>query len=275
MLINELESFDELDAPDLYCQFYDKFDGDKYKDCTIVPFSLRLIHAEALRFSSTPWNCIPRIERLESNIDLLICKMIKETMPAIQIEDWKKRLECVHLMKARTLYFLKQTTQSSSLYNKIVNETKDDKFKRQLLEMLTRLSISCGDEQAMEKFFKELNSQSNVNQYYFHKCLRAVFHGNYLNAQEQLQNLVHIDVTEPSFVNNLAVAHLYNGNPNEGNELLKKYKEIPPEVIFTNVYTLSELITDKAVYIQNKMFAKFADKLGDGSNAKDIKILYD
>ncbi|WKY17299.1 hypothetical protein Q1695_001699 [Nippostrongylus brasiliensis] len=64
-LIEELLPFEELDAPDLYYQYYSN--GNE-KTGSLIPFSMRLIHAEVLRFTPFPWKAVERIERLEAGV---------------------------------------------------------------------------------------------------------------------------------------------------------------------------------------------------------------
>ncbi|CEF67787.1 Trafficking protein particle complex subunit 12 [Strongyloides ratti] len=232
-----------------------------------------LCHAEYLKYSLNPWDCIPRINQLENNVKKVI-KFLKNNNEAENfIDDWNKRLLSVELMKARTLYFLKQTRLSFEVYNGLLLSTKEENLKKQILQMLTRLAIVIGDEKTMEKYIKELNPQSGATQYYLHKCLRAIFNGNYSYAQEQLQNISRTNDTDPTVINNLAVSLLYNGNPTESIETIKKYKEIPTEVMFANIHTLSELVLSNCEDEKQFLFSKWADKLPDGYNVQEMKLL--
>ncbi|GMR60625.1 hypothetical protein PMAYCL1PPCAC_30820, partial [Pristionchus mayeri] len=48
-LLDEMTSFEELDAPDLFFQYHDEL-----KEGSMIPFSLRMVHAEALVHSPLP-----------------------------------------------------------------------------------------------------------------------------------------------------------------------------------------------------------------------------
>lgn len=82
-VVEEIAAFEELDAPDLYYQYH--LDSNKkglfetsiifihcYISGTMVPFSLRLIHAEILRFTPLPWKALERTEKLKANIQSVI-----------------------------------------------------------------------------------------------------------------------------------------------------------------------------------------------------------
>uniref|UniRef100_A0A0K0FGC2 Trafficking protein particle complex subunit 12 (inferred by orthology to a human protein) n=1 Tax=Strongyloides venezuelensis TaxID=75913 RepID=A0A0K0FGC2_STRVS len=272
ILIDEITPFIDLDIPEFYASFHQKLKSHELEHCSLVPFSLRLCYAEYLKYSTNPWECIPRINHLESGVKRVIefLKTNNEMEPFI--EDWNKRLLSVELMKARTLYFLKQTRLSFEVYSDLLLNMKDENLKKQILQMLTRLAITIGDEKTMEKFISELNPQAGATQFYLHKCLRAIFNGNYSYAQEQLQNISRTNDTDPAVANNLAVALLYNGNPEESVEVIKKFKDLPPEVMFTNITTLSELILPNSVDEKQALFSKWVDKLPDGYNVQEMKI---
>uniref|UniRef100_A0A0K0DXM5 TPR_REGION domain-containing protein n=2 Tax=Strongyloides stercoralis TaxID=6248 RepID=A0A0K0DXM5_STRER len=273
ILIDEISPFVDLDIPPLYASFYHDLRTIELEDCSLVPFSLRLCHAEYLKYSSNPWDCIPRINKLESNVRKTIEFLKNKNEMESSIDDWNKRLVTVELMKARTLYFLKQTRLSFETYNYLLSNIKEDNLKKEILQMLTRLAIVVGDEKTMEKYIKELNPQSGATQYYLHKCLRAIFNGNYSYAQEQLQNISRTNDTDPTVINNLAVSLLYNGNPSESIEIIKKYKEIPTEVMFANIHTLFELISTNSEEEKQFLFSKWVDKLPDGYNIQEMKLL--
>ncbi|VDL76582.1 unnamed protein product [Nippostrongylus brasiliensis] len=119
-LIEELLPFEELDAPDLYYQYYSN--GNE-KTGSLIPFSMRLIHAEVLRFTPFPWKAVERIERLEAGVKkvfnlqwlrfvpkswlLQVITMICSSgEPEEYISAWRSRLSVVQKMYARVLFFL-------------------------------------------------------------------------------------------------------------------------------------------------------------------------
>uniref|UniRef100_A0A0N4Z2C4 Epsilon-coat protein n=1 Tax=Parastrongyloides trichosuri TaxID=131310 RepID=A0A0N4Z2C4_PARTI len=272
VLLEEINNLPSLDIPEFSAIFYPELKSNNLDYCSLVPFSLRLCYAECLKYSSNPWDCIPRIEQLHKNVIQVIDMVKNNNENENYIEDWQKRLTAVELMKARSLYFLKQSRLSFKLYTEILSDIKDENLKKQILQMLVRLSIVTGDEKTMEKYIKKLNPQTGATQYYLHKCLRAIFNGNYPYAQEQLQNISRTNDSDSIVVNNLAVSLLYNGKPSESIEIIKKYKEIPPEIMFTNMHTLVELTSPNCEEIKNGLFSKWFEKLADGYNAQEMKL---
>lgn len=63
--IEEMTAFEDLDAPDLFYQYYPQMN----RKGSMVPFGLRLIHAEILRFTPFPWKALERIEKLRSDVN--------------------------------------------------------------------------------------------------------------------------------------------------------------------------------------------------------------
>ncbi|MFH4980557.1 hypothetical protein AB6A40_007266 [Gnathostoma spinigerum] len=104
-LIDELAAFEELDAPDLYFQFYPSVYGAERKG-SLVPFSLRLIHAECLRFTKMPWKSLKRIDVLEKNVAEVIECLKHTSLPSALAGVWQSRLMLVQSLRARILVAL-------------------------------------------------------------------------------------------------------------------------------------------------------------------------
>lgn len=83
-LVEELQPFGELDAPDLCYQYYSESNEKtgtskkllpsflhwfKVTLGSLIPFSMRLIHAEVLRFTPFPWKAVERVKRLELDVN--------------------------------------------------------------------------------------------------------------------------------------------------------------------------------------------------------------
>lgn len=102
VLLEEISAFNELDAPDLFFQFRSNYKRLGFTG-SIVPFQMRLIHAEAPRFGDDPNRALTRVAFLEANTHSAMETMQSEEHKKL----WAKRVEAVRLTKARILYFLK------------------------------------------------------------------------------------------------------------------------------------------------------------------------
>uniref|UniRef100_A0AC34GHE0 Uncharacterized protein n=1 Tax=Panagrolaimus sp. ES5 TaxID=591445 RepID=A0AC34GHE0_9BILA len=105
-LLEELAAFETLDAPDTYFQYYPTLLQQGYTG-SIIPFNLRMIHAEAPRFSPDPIESVKRCCTLEEITKQVIDQMTIENRPENQIKLWKQRLEAVKMTKARCWYTMK------------------------------------------------------------------------------------------------------------------------------------------------------------------------
>jgi hypothetical protein len=95
LAVEEMSPFEELDAPDLYFQYHPNYRQSNYAG-TLVPFNLRLIHAELPKYTPEPLKAWPRLCKLEDNVHSLLSNEHNDV--------WKKRLETVRLAKARFLH---------------------------------------------------------------------------------------------------------------------------------------------------------------------------
>lgn len=102
LAFEEIAAFNELDSPDLYFQYNVEYKQHTYVG-TIVPFNLRLIHAEIPKYSADMSTAYKRLCCLETNVDLIIDQ---QQFTSDQKTIWLQRRECVELAKARLLYAL-------------------------------------------------------------------------------------------------------------------------------------------------------------------------
>lgn len=98
----EMAGFGELDSPDFYFQWQPEFRKQNIVG-TLVPFNLRLIHAELPKYSGDPTKAYKRIAYLENSIQLILTQ---NRLTAEQKSVWEKRQETVEMTKARLLYTL-------------------------------------------------------------------------------------------------------------------------------------------------------------------------
>ncbi|VDN18944.1 unnamed protein product [Gongylonema pulchrum] len=196
LLNEELASFEELDAPDLYYQYYPNLFSQKQKG-SLVLFSMRLIHAEALCFTPFPWAALERIDRLEQNVNKVLANSAGRSERFQKI--WNDRLLAVQKMRARTLFFLKEYTTSMVLYNRLSRADMNREQKVALKLMLMRMALAVGDEKKLERYSNEVATMSSDNDV-LHRCLKRIFYGDYSEAVEVLYT--RPDFSATSEVNN-------------------------------------------------------------------------
>lgn len=117
------------------------------------------------------------------------------------------------------------------------------------------------------------------------RSFKAIFYGNYSYAQDQLQSarksaqgkskviyFLRLWLILFKIFNNEAIANLYNGRVEEAKDILLSYEELPPEAIFINVGTISELISTTGDDLKKQLFAKNCDKMSDLFDPQSIKL---
>lgn len=66
-----------------------------------------MVHAEALLYSTEPWNAFNRVKQLENNTKKAISIAENLNLTEQQLNVWYKRLESLQLIKARIFFTLK------------------------------------------------------------------------------------------------------------------------------------------------------------------------
>lgn len=267
LLTEELSAFDEMDAPDMFFQFYRQHVAEN-KSGSMVPFSLRLIHAEAPRFTPEPWTAVSRLQRLEGCVKevLVMCQRINV---AETTDLWRKRMQCVKSTKARTLFFLKEYYTSARLYRSLM-DTSTQNEKAAVLEALVRIYVYIGDEKGLERCLHELSIQSNDLSFPLHKSLKPVFYGNFPQAEEQFKSLRDKDVSVA--INNEAVCKLYNGKLDEAVKLLTHVTGPPAEPSLLNWSTIVDLSSTNSKELKKHHLISLCDKLSDVFDPQVLKV---
>ncbi|EJW88748.1 hypothetical protein WUBG_00343 [Wuchereria bancrofti] len=209
LLNDELIPFEELDAPDLFYQYYPNLYPESPKG-SLVLFSMRLVHAEALRFTSNPWTTLERIDKLEKNVN-------------------------------------NEYSTSMILYNRLSKAGGLNSEQRIALKlMLMRMAMSIGDQKNLEHYSNEIVS-SGCDEEILHKCLKYMFYGNYNEAYETLQKCLN-SLASPELCNNMAICLLYKGQIFNAMEMLKSLPGDPNEPVAINFSTIAELSISNLIH---------------------------
>uniref|UniRef100_A0A914ZNX6 Trafficking protein particle complex subunit 12 n=1 Tax=Parascaris univalens TaxID=6257 RepID=A0A914ZNX6_PARUN len=270
LLNDELLPFEELDAPDLYFQYYPTAYIDGRKG-SLVPFTLRLIHAESLRFTPYPWATTKRIDVLEDNVQKVIKSLKERELPAEQLDIWKQRLLAVQKMRARTLFFLKEYSTSMSLYNRIAAQEDDEGRRLTVKLMLARMALSIGSEKEAERYFKDVTSLCG-DQLQLYKALRCIFYGSYAQAYEHLQKIASVAEKNPKVINNTAVCFLYIGRPADALSVLSSGNDVPNEPTCINFVSIAELATCDVKQRREELFLNNAERFPDMFDPLVLKL---
>uniref|UniRef100_A0AAF5PVK5 Tetratricopeptide repeat protein 15 n=1 Tax=Wuchereria bancrofti TaxID=6293 RepID=A0AAF5PVK5_WUCBA len=269
LLNDELIPFEELDAPDLFYQYYPNLYPESPKG-SLVLFSMRLVHAEALRFTSNPWTTLERIDKLEKNVNNVLDNSGNKSEYFFKI--WKDRLLAVQKMRARSLFFLKEYSTSMILYNRLSKAGGLNSEQRIALKlMLMRMAMSIGDQKNLEHYSNEIVS-SGCDEEILHKCLKYMFYGNYNEAYETLQKCLN-SLASPELCNNMAICLLYKGQIFNAMEMLKSLPGDPNEPVAINFSTIAELSISNLIHEDLAIFAQKFDRFPDMFDPVTLKLI--
>ncbi|KAI6232943.1 hypothetical protein M3Y99_00954200 [Aphelenchoides fujianensis] len=263
--VEEMSAFEELDAPDLFFQHNPELRARGFVG-SMVPFNLRLIHAEVLQFTPTPWSAWTRLSKLEAAVESIL--QMPE-LPGHARNVWKQRLEVVKTAEARLLYSLKarplllslpidclqEFEQSVALFERIAADTADKKKAAEIQRFLVRVGMLLGNSRMIEQ-----KAESPLLDANWTKFMRQIFTSNYEKAAECLKTA---DVGGTEDCNNRAVCSLYTGDVKQSMELLLSNRQLPPMPLLLNLYTVAELASTKARDLRSQHFAQFADQMPD------------
>jgi tetratricopeptide (TPR) repeat protein len=273
-MIEELAAFELLDAPDQYFQYYPNLLKQGYTG-SLIPFNLRLIHAEAPRFGPDPIESIKRCCTLEELTYKVIEQVTTEHRPENQIKLWKQRLEAVKLTKARAWYSMKEYHQCITIYQDILSKATDEKRAR-LIQLLLRTAVIIGDEKLVEKYSRELTIQNSGSQnFYLHKGIKDAFYGNYAKAINNFQNAQKTSggLSNPMIANNEAICQLYNGKVEDARNHLLSFPTVPNEPIMQNIHVISQLVATSKDNAKQQLFAKYCENMSDVFDPQAMKVL--
>uniref|UniRef100_A0A915Q1Y1 Trafficking protein particle complex subunit 12 n=1 Tax=Setaria digitata TaxID=48799 RepID=A0A915Q1Y1_9BILA len=226
LLNDELLPFEELDAPDLFYQYYPMLYPGGPKG-SMVLFSMRLIHAEALRFTSNPWAALERIDRLEKNVNKVLDNSVNRSEYSLKI--WNDRLLAVQKMRARSLFFLKEYSTSMILYNRLSKADGLSAKQRVALKlMLMRMAIAIGNQKKLEHYSNEISASDHDDQLCNNMAICLLYKGQVSDAMEMLKNLPS-SLNEPVAINFSTVAELSISNlaPQDLVNFAQKFDQYP------------------------------------------------
>ncbi|XP_006811107.2 trafficking protein particle complex subunit 12-like [Saccoglossus kowalevskii] len=162
----EIESFGNLDRPDLFFEFYpDLYPG---KRGSMVPFSFRVLHAEIPQYNSKAQETIDKLYYLHAIVTKIISNLesgLAEDGSGIELSDenrkaslnlWNSRLIRVLYSIGNCLVFMKDYNQASNVYKELM--TKEVKNAVLLWSGIGRLHLQLGDVKSAEKCFKEVET---------------------------------------------------------------------------------------------------------------------
>ncbi|CAB3400870.1 unnamed protein product [Caenorhabditis bovis] len=235
-LLSEIAPFEELDAPDLYYQYRSPDKTGSY-----VPFTMRLIHAESLRFSPFPWRSLIRISKLWEDVESIIKNMEADQQPEENVKAWRSRLETVKLVYVRVLHELGEYKQSMAILEQVRNDNSDMNEKLEITRAMMRMAMQAGDEKSMNLQAEYAHKYSaGTNEMILHKAFRSIFLGAFTHANDYIFRIQN-EEKKPQILNTKAIVQLYSAQTRNAVETLMQIKPLLDGPTTTNLKTMAEL----------------------------------
>ncbi|KAH8874346.1 Trafficking protein particle complex subunit 12 isoform 3 [Schistosoma japonicum] len=236
----EFSTFQDMEAPN----FYFEYDPKTYPGRTgsIIPFSLRLLHAELPFHSNRANEALDRLYYLLAVINRIISNLkqgFKED--GLKSEpDLLYRQASLNLWTSRKIrvlsgclsIFLHILDFRSALntVHQLARLCSDNHFVlRGFCSLLGRIYLQFGDLEMAKAYFSR--SLSNKNLLFsdkpqlvrknFHNALLSIGKGEYIEAEKFFRAVLQIDPTNVAAANNLAICALFLGQLSESVEALE------------------------------------------------------
>lgn len=238
---HEFATFNNMEAPN----FYFEYSPQRYPERagSIIPFSLRLIHAELPSHLNRTNEALDRlyyllaiIGRIQSNLE----KGFRED-GSISEPDLVYRQASLNLWTARKIrvlssclsIFLHKLDYQSALniVRQLTHLCSDDQVVlRGFCSLLGRVHLQFGDLQTAKAFFDRSLSNAEfplddklqlLILQNFQNALLSIGKGEYEEAKKLFETVLQLDPTNVAAANNLAICSLYVGRLSESIEALE------------------------------------------------------
>lgn len=290
----ECEPFGNLDQADLYYEYYPTvYPGRRG---SMVPFSMRLLHAELPQYLAKPQEALDRLHNLKT-----VCLAILENLEKGLAEDgsmitltqenrqvslklWRSRLSRVMYSMANCLLLMKDYVLAVETYHSIIQYEPQQKV--QLLSGIGRIFLQIGDVKTAERYFVDVEKacQMTGNQPRHTTCVlmnRAFVHlsqNNYGEAHGSFAEVLKIDPKNPVANNNAAVCLLYLGRLKESLGQLEGLVQQDPalylhESVLFNLTTMYELESSRSTQKKQALLEAVACREGDSFNTQCLKLV--
>lgn len=290
----ELEPFGNLDQPDLYYEYYPAvYPGRRG---SMVPFSMRVLHAELPQYSNKPQECLDRLHSMRSICQKILANLeeglaedgsmmtLTQENRQASIQLWRSRLCRVMYSMANCLLMMKDYVLAVETYLSIIQYEPQQRV--QLLSGIGRIFLQIGDIKTAEKYFQEVeNAGQEKGQgpmidtaILMNRAFVYLSQNNYADAHTCFSSVLKIDPNNPVANNNAAVCLLYLGRLKESLGQLESLVQQDPalylhESVLFNLTTMYELESSRSTQKKQALLEAVAGREGDSFNAQCLKLV--
>ncbi|XP_054847740.1 trafficking protein particle complex subunit 12 [Eublepharis macularius] len=288
----EFEPFGNLDQPDLYYEYYPHvYPGRKG---SMVPFSMRVLHAELQQYLGNPQESLDRLHNMET-----ICTKILDNLEHGLAEDgsmtnltqesrqasiqlWRSRLGRVMYSMANCLLMMKDYVLAVETYHTVIKYYPEQ--EPQLLSGIGRIFLQIGDIKTAEKYFQDVEKVTpkldGLRSQIMVLMNRAFLHlgqNNFAEAHKFFTEILKIDPSNAVANNNAAVCLLYLGKLKDSLRQLEGMVQQDPkhylhESVLFNLTTMYELESSRSMQKKQALLEAVAVKEGDSFNTQCLKL---
>ncbi|XP_061698788.1 trafficking protein particle complex subunit 12 [Syngnathoides biaculeatus] len=290
----EFEPFGDLDQPDLFYEYYPTvYPGRRG---SMVPFSMRLLHAELPQHLTKPQEALDRLHNLKT-----VCLTIMENLEKGLAEDgsiitlteenrqeslklWKSRLSRVLYSMANCLLVMKDYVLAVEIYQSIIQY--EPQQRAQLLSGIGRIFLQIGDIKTAEMYFSNVEETSQMTDkepclttcVLMNRAFVYLSQNNYAEAHGSFMEVLKMDPKNPVANNNAAVCLLYLGRLKESLGKLEGLVQQDPalylhESVLFNLTTMYELESSRSTQKKQALLEAVACREGDSFNTQCLKLV--
>ncbi|XP_039113305.1 trafficking protein particle complex subunit 12 [Hyaena hyaena] len=288
----EFEPFGNLDQPDLYYEYYPQvYPGRKG---SMVPFSMRILHAELQQYLGNPQESLDRLHRVKA-----VCTKILANLEQGLAEDgsvssitpenrrasvrlWRSRLGRVTCSMANCLLLMKDYVLAVDAYHSVIQYHPEQ--EPQLLSGIGRIFLQIGDIKTAEKYFQDVEKVTQRLDGLQGKIMvlmnRAFLHlgqNNFEEAHRFFTEILRLEPTNAVANNNAAVCLLYLGRLKDSLRQLEAMVQQDPahylhESVLFNLTTMYELESSRSAQKKQALLEAVASREGDSFNTQCLKL---
>ncbi|XP_007469309.1 PREDICTED: trafficking protein particle complex subunit 12 [Lipotes vexillifer] len=288
----EFEPFGNLDQPDLYYEYYPHvYPGRRG---SMVPFSMRILHAELHQYLGNPQESLDRLHRVKAVCSKILTNleqglaedggmnsMAQENRQA-SVQLWRSRLGRVTCSMANCLLLMKDYVLAVDTYRSVIQYYPHQ--EPQLLSCIGRIFLQIGDIKTAEKYFQDVEKVTQKLDGLQGKIMvlmnRAFLHlgqNNFAEAHRCFTEILRIDPANVVANNNAAVCLLYLGRLKDSLRQLEAMTQQDPrhclhESALFNLTTMYELESSRSLQKKQALLEAVAGEGGDGFNAQCLKL---
>ncbi|XP_007195751.1 trafficking protein particle complex subunit 12 [Balaenoptera acutorostrata] len=288
----EFEPFGNLDQPDLYYEYYPHvYPGRRG---SMVPFSMRILHAELQQYLGNPQESLDRLHRVKAVCSKILtnleqglaedgsinCTAQENRQASVQL--WRSRLGRVTCSMANCLLLMKDYVLAVDAYRSVVQYFPEQ--EPQLLSCIGRIFLQIGDIKTAEKYFQDVEKVTQKLEGLQGKIMvlmnRAFLHlgqNNFADAHRCFTEILKIDPANAVANNNAAVCLLYLGRLKDSLRQLEAMTQQDPrhclhESALFNLTTMYELESSRSLQKKQALLEAVASKEGDCFNTQCLKL---